>query len=284
MNKFNQGTMFMKRQHGFRKQKSTITAGKELQSILSQAMDRGDYAAVASLDLSAAFDVINVPELLRRLTKMGIPPDVVCLLSAWLQNRTAYVEIESSCSEFYDVEYGTVQGSVLGPILFNLFIRQLLDNVGPICFADDGYYISINKSKTEAISNLESKLKRATDWLTDSGMKVNVTKTEFTIFHKSFNTAGIRTGAEWIDAKQEMGVLGIVFDSCLEWSKQVDKSVLKARQSSKAFRRIKDYFTDSEKNALIKSLVFSRMYYGSEIWLLPNLKERHFTRLYSQSG
>ena len=71
MNEFNQDTMFTKRQHGFRKQRSTITAGKELQSILAQAMDRGDYAAVASLDLSAAFHVINVNELLRRLNTMG---------------------------------------------------------------------------------------------------------------------------------------------------------------------------------------------------------------------
>ena len=132
---------------------------------------------------------------------------------------------------------------------------------------------------------LETKLKRATDWLTASGMKVNITKTEFTVFHKSLNTAGrIRVGVESIDAKQEMGILGIVFDSRLEWNKQVDKSILRARQSSQALRRIKNYFCEAEKNTLITSLVFSRMYYRSEIWLLPNLKERHFNRLYSQSG
>ncbi len=85
--------MFTKRQHGFRKQRSTITAGKELQSII-HAMDSGDYAAVASLNLSAAFDVINVNELLRRLEHMGIPQDIADLLSTWLQNMTAYVEIE----------------------------------------------------------------------------------------------------------------------------------------------------------------------------------------------
>ena len=216
---------------------------------------------------------------------MGIPQDIVSLLSNWLQNRIAYVEIDSCCSEFYDVKAGTVQGSVLGPILFNLFIRQLLVTHNPICFADDGYYYVLNKTKEGAIMELETKLKRATDWLTASGMKVNITKTEFTVFHKSLNTAGrIRIGVELIDAKQEMGVLGIVFDSRLEWTKQVDKSILRARQSSQALKRIRNYFSEAEKNKLITSLVFSRMYYGSEIWLLPNLKERHFNRLYSQSG
>ena len=248
-------------------------------------MDGGDYAAVASLDLSAAFDVINVNELLRRLENMGIPKDIVVLLSNWLQNRNAYVEIEMTCSEFYDVKYGTVQGSILGPVLFNLYIRQLLVVHTPICFADDGYYYTLSKTKEEAITGLEDKLKQATKWLTESGMKVNITKTELTMFHKSLNTAGrVRIGMEWIVAKQEMNVLGIVFDSRLEWARQVDKSILRARQSSQALRRIKDYFTITEKNSLVTSLVFSRMYYGSEIWLLPNLKERHFNRLYSQSG
>jgi hypothetical protein len=89
---------------------------------------------------------------------------------------------------------------------------------------------------------------------------------------------------EWIGAKQEMNVLGIVFDSRLEWARQVYHLILRARQSSQAVRRIKDYFTITEKNSLVTSLVFSRMYYGSKIWLLPNLKERYFNRLYSQSG
>jgi exonuclease III len=244
LTEFDQDIMFTKSQHGFRKQRSTITAGKELQSILAQAMDSGDYVAVASLDLSAAFDVINVIELLRRLSNMGIPQDIVGLLSAWLQNRTAYVEIEASCSEFYEVNEGTVQGSVLGPILFNLYIRHLLVIHAPICFADDGYYYSTGKTKEEATGGLERKLKSAVDWLTGSGLKVNITKTEFTVFHRSLNTAGrIRIGTEWIGATQEMGILGIVFDSRLEWTKQVDKSILKARQSSQALRRIKDYFT-----------------------------------------
>ena len=216
---------------------------------------------------------------------MGIPQDIVSLLSAWLRDRTAYVEVETACSEFYGVENGTVQGSILGPILFNLFIRQLLETIKPVCFADDGYYFSFSKLKADAITGLEIKLRTALNWLTNSGMKVNIVKTEFSIFHKKWNASGrIKIGAEWIDSKQELGVLGMVFDNRLEWAKQVDKSILKARQSSQALRRIKDYFTDKEKNTLITSLVFSKMYYGSEIWLLPNLKERHFSRLYSQSG
>ncbi len=111
---------------------------------------------------------------------MGIPLDIVGVLSTWLQNRTAFVEIEMSCSEFYEVKDGTVQGSILGLILFNLYIRQLIVVHSPICFADDGFYYMLSKTKEEALTGLENKLKQAMEWLANSGMKVNIAKTEFT--------------------------------------------------------------------------------------------------------
>jgi hypothetical protein len=69
--------MFTKRQHGFRKQKSKVKARIELQSLLVQAINEGNYAVIESLNLSTAFDVIIVNELLRRLENMGIPRDVM---------------------------------------------------------------------------------------------------------------------------------------------------------------------------------------------------------------
>jgi hypothetical protein len=112
------------------------------------------------------------------------------------------------------------------------------------------------------------------EWLTNSGMKVNIAKTEFTVFHKSLNTARrVSVGMEWIGAKQEMSILGIVFESHLERTKQVDKSIFRARQSSQALRRIRRQFYQHREKQFGHVLVFSRMYYGSKIWLLPNLKE-----------
>ncbi len=75
----------------------------------------------------------------------------------------------------------------------------------------------LSKTKEEAITGLENKFKQAMELLTTSGMKVNIAKTEFTVFHKSLNTAGrVKVGLKWIGAKQEMNVMGIIFDSRLE--------------------------------------------------------------------
>ena len=81
--------------------KSTVIAITELQSIIATHMDLDEYVAVASLDLSAAFDVVNVKLLLRRLLAMGIPEDLVVILTDWLKDRSAYVEVDGQCSEYF---------------------------------------------------------------------------------------------------------------------------------------------------------------------------------------
>ena len=80
-----------KSQHGFKPNHSTLTAGLRLQSLISRAVDGDMYALMASLDLSAAFDVVNVDLLLKRMRIIGLPPDLVQLVSIWLTNRYLYV-------------------------------------------------------------------------------------------------------------------------------------------------------------------------------------------------
>ena len=80
---------------------------------------------MATLDLSSAFDVVNVELLLKRLEIMGIPHDIITLLSEWLRNRYFYVSVEGENSCIHHTEVGTVQGSILGPILYALFVSPI---------------------------------------------------------------------------------------------------------------------------------------------------------------
>jgi hypothetical protein len=81
-----------------------------------------------------------------------------------------------------------------------------------------------------------------------------------------------------------MKVLGIVFDNRLEWSGQVERSVQTARQATQALGLVRSYFSNKEMSKLITALVYSRLYYAAQVWLLPNLKKGLMDRLYSQSG
>lgn len=192
-------------QHGFKKNKSTTTAALTLQNIIASAMDEDCYVAVASMDLTAAFDVLNVDLLLKRLDIMGIPNDILQLITAWLKNRLAYVEVGSSCSDYYPVDFGSGQGSILGPVLFNYYMAPLVIEKRLLTYADDNYQVTSNKCKNAAVKELEERMIEAEHWMSGSGLKVNIEKTELVIFHRHYTSkAVIKINDMEVKSKQSM--------------------------------------------------------------------------------
>ena len=116
-----------KSQHGFKTNPSTTSEGLKLQSLLARALDDSEYALMATLDLSSTFDVVNVDLLLKRIKKLGLPDDMISLISKWLSIRYFYVGLEIGNSNVNCTRVGTVQGSILGPILYALFVSPLFD-------------------------------------------------------------------------------------------------------------------------------------------------------------
>ena len=80
-----------------------------------------------SLDLSAAFDMVNIDLLLKRMSIMGLPDDLIGLISIWLKERTYFVSFNGKNSTLYNILLGTVQGSVLGPVLYAIYISPIFD-------------------------------------------------------------------------------------------------------------------------------------------------------------
>jgi hypothetical protein len=91
-------------QHGFKKGKSTVTAGLEIQSKLARYLEEGKYSVMASLDLSSAFDVVDIDLLTYRLKRIGLPTEYVRLVKTWLSKRRAFVEVENEVSEVFRVD------------------------------------------------------------------------------------------------------------------------------------------------------------------------------------
>ena len=81
---------------------------------------------MASIDLSLAFDVVTIGLLLKRLRIVGLPVDIIALIQAWLSNKMFYVETNGQTSNFFTNNSGTVQGSILGPILYAIFVSPSL--------------------------------------------------------------------------------------------------------------------------------------------------------------
>ena len=233
-------------QHGFKKGKSTTTLSIELQSLIARALDEDQIGLVASLDLSSAFDVVNVNLLLKRLKIMGLPSDVIELISVWLRDRSFYVSVEGSNSITYDILLGTVQGSILGPVLYAIYVSPLSDIEFLLTFADDNYIPRFDSSIEKLKTEMQVSLLRITKWLRDSGLSVNKNKTELCLFSRhQMIPVGINLEDAIIMSKSEMNVLGIQFDSGLKWSSQVANAILKSQKALNAIKIIRKHFNTS---------------------------------------
>ena len=247
-----------KSQHGFKRKHSTATAGLQIQSLIARATDGDMYSLMASLDLSAVFDVVNVDLLLKRLKIIGLPHDIIDLLAKWLSNRFFYVSIGDSNSYIFSTNVGTVQGSILGPVLYALFVSPLLDLVKIILFADDNYVIVWNKHLEVLKKEMERKLAQIIEWLRKSGLKVNETKTELCLFHrKDKPPIEISIFNQLITSKPSMNVLGVAFDSKLSWNTQIANSITKANKALNAIKIIRKYSNTKELLSLITSNYYS---------------------------
>ena len=274
-----------KQQHGFKKNKSTATAGLLLQSLIVHATDSNNYALMASLDLSAAFDLVNVRLLIRRLRILGLPMDLVKLIEVWLTDRKFYVELDGQVSHVLDSEDGTIQGSVLGPILYAIFVSPLFDLANLTNFADDNFILEFNSNVNDLILNMEQKLEMITKWLKDSGLKVNEKKTEICLFHRNdTQIITLTLQGQQITSKKFMNVLGVTFDSKLNWSIQTANAISKANKSLYAIKMIRKYLNPIEIKILLTSNFYSTLYYNSEIWLSHLLDQNSKQNLLSASA
>lgn len=109
---------------------------------------------------------------MKQLNILGLPEDVLWLTEIWLKNRMYYVEIDGLVSKIFDINFGTIQGSILGPVLYAIYVSPVFDITNLSNFADDNYALTWNKNKLNAMALMSVKLQLIINWLTDSGLKV----------------------------------------------------------------------------------------------------------------
>jgi hypothetical protein len=127
---------------------------------------------MASFDLSAAFDLVNTNLLIKPLQIIGLPTDVVRLIKLWFMDRFFYIFINGEKSLWIDLGGGTIQGSILGPILYAIFVSPLYHLLKLTTFANDNFVAGWNISMEALICDMEKDLEIMTKWLKDSGLKV----------------------------------------------------------------------------------------------------------------
>ncbi len=259
-------------QYGFKKNCGTETACLEIQSKIAAICDEGKCAAMSSLDLSAAFDVVNRPLLVRRLKVIGLPEGIVASIQDWLTNRLAYCEVGGVTSIMRSIDEGTIQGSILGPLLFAIFVSPLWDLIEATSFADDNYIVVEGHDVAESLRKCKETTEKAILWFKKSGLCVNEQKTEICVFNKNdVGSHRVELNGLNVEVNKQIKVLGLIFDTKLTWFSQAMTAIEKANRVKQGLRLVNKYFTKEEMVKLSTGLFYSRLYYGAKVWLHAGL-------------
>ena len=179
-----------------------------------------------ALDISKAFDRVWHAGLLHKLESYGISGQIFCLISSFLSNRRLQVVLDGKSSQEYPVNAGVLQGSILGPTLFLLYINDLPDNV--ICniaiYADDTtLYSKCDRAsdlwqQLELASEFESDLRDTVDWGKKWLVDFNAGKTQLVSFGRSNKNGSIdvKMGGSIVEEKSSFKMLGLMFSSKLD--------------------------------------------------------------------
>lgn len=246
-------------QYGFRTGRSTIQALRCVVDSVVEGIESGCSAAVTLCDLSRAFDCVSHRLLLRKLSLYGIRGPPLSLLRSYLMDRKQCVVVDGLRSDFLSVKQGVPQGSILGPLLFIIYINDLCNFVAPskcVLFADDASLINIGRSVqllTARADRLQSGVER---WLALGCLKLNGLKTHRLIFSSN---RSVTCGAS-------ARLLGVILDDGLTWSPHVKYLTKKLASLTFLFRNLREFLSLQVLKMAYFSLFHSHLSYGVALW------------------
>ena len=265
---------------GFRKTHSCCTLLLKIRDDIVKALSKGEVTLAVYSDYSKAFDTVNYRSLLIKLNSLGFSKSALHWFCSYLTNRQQFVQINDKKSSPGVVLFGVPQGSVLGPLLFNLYVTDIQDNVsGTICqFADDTTsYIHCKASNIVNSSLvLEKNMNDLFDWSKENDLIFNTAKTKSMLFSTTrmtdihdldnSNTFDVKISGRALDRVKSWKVLGVHLDEQLKWSVQIDKVVSSCYKTLGILKKMKRFAPLNVRKNLIEALIFSRIDYCNSLF------------------
>lgn len=260
-------------QYGFQKNKFTE---KALLSIKDKIIDNFEQKRLTIgifLDFKKAFDSIKHEILLQKITEYGIRGSSLNLIRSYLSNRFQYTDMKHSKSEMGKINYGVPQGSILGPLLFLLYINDIVNvplTADIILYADDTnvFFSGQDISSIEKQANLW--LNNLSLWLKINQLELNIKKTKYIIFHPRNHSILRNTQLSFrgvsIERVQTQKFLGVIFHETLNWSSHIDKLRTQVSRSIGVIGKIRCFLPLWVTKQLYYALVYSRIQYCLLIW------------------
>ena len=267
---------------GFRKGYNAQHALLRLKNILNQSLDRNEKVGLLMMDLSKAFDCIPHELLIAKLNAYGFSKRSLKLIFSYLKGRHQRVKINSEYSSWKEILDGVPQGSVLGPLLFNIFINDLFLFVqnSEVCnYADDNTLSVADTNVSTIIGKLENDIEHLRSWFKSNGMLLNGDKCQFLLIESSratrSDTAKIKIGDNYIEESKKGKLLGINFDNNLTMDDHIKCLCKQASNKLYALARISPFLNEHKRKILMKSFILSQFNYCPLIWMYCKRKSNN---------
>ena len=272
-NYFDKKNIIVNNQYGFRFKHSTTDALIDMTEQIRKALDRSQFAYGTFIDLKKAFDTVDHQILLSKLEHYGVRGIAKEWFSSYLSDRFQFVTIQEQTSQKEIISHGVPQGSVLGPLLFQIYINDLpnaISNSQTFLFADDTGLLYTNSNLKVIEEKVNDDLKTLSSWLNANKIALNSNKTEVILFRDPrklvYDNIDLSLDGFKLKFSSYVKYLGILIDEHLSFRHHMDSVATKVRKSNGILSKLRHFLPIETLSQIYYSLFQSNITYGLQVW------------------
>ena len=271
-------------QYGFQRHLNTEQAILEFQDRIVKYMSAKKWCSSIFLDLSKAFDCLDHNVLFSKLRNLGIRGIPLSWFKSYLSNRSQFVDFNGVKSNKKKITCGVPQGSILGPLLFLVYINDIvhtLDNCNSILFADDTTLLFADTDFDNLVTTMNQNIDKVYKWFCLNKLSLNIDKTNYVIFHdprKKFPSKScVKIDNREIANTTNTKFLGVYIDENMSWKTHCNIIANKCAKTLAILHRLKHYLPQHTLATIYHSLFVSHISYG--ISAFGNINSKELKRL-----
>lgn len=280
-------------QYGFKKGHSTTHQVHRIVETIGEAFNNKEMIGAVFLDVEKAFDSLWHEGLIKKLITQNIPKEMIHLIHSFLTDRCFQVRVNNTLSTLTTIKAGVPQGSILGPILFNLYINDFptLDNCITAQFADDTAILAKSKHGDLAFEKLQTALDTVQTWCEDWRIKINAQKSVSVLFRRHDTLINYDTDLEIFDTEikneKHTKYLGVHLDWKLNFNEHIKQTLAKATGASISLNPLigrNSKMSLNNKLLLYKSMIRPILLYASPAWAAVRRTTRNKLQIFQNKS
>lgn len=260
-------------QNGFQNGRNTETAASTIFNYINEQTDKKLLVAALNLDLKKAFDTVNHQILLEKMSVAGINGPALRIFRSYLDKRRQYTIVNGEKSEKAEIDHGVPQGSILGPLLFLIYINDFVNCQlkGKVSHYADDTIIFYSGQNAAIINNIiKEDIKLIEEWCCTNKLCLNINKCEVITFGETKWELNVTIKNKILENKKSIKYLGLILDRELKFKEHIEQLKTKLSKFTGLLRRSAHLITPEMKNQIYYAYINSQLSYLTSVWGTAN--------------